>query len=190
MLPLGISKTTIDPREQHSKIGMPVGEHGCASLSSPSPESDAQIPSLKLSLLLPTIERGGSEDALNAPPATEAWIAARLRVCQSLFFTPDQTEGVTKLVVQRWIDLVGHLPGPVLAAAFDEWEATKTHRPSPAHIKQIADDKIGRAVAVAAVEEEPFVPVRELTDDEIERRQAIAREFGFGGAFSQRGVPK
>lgn len=125
--------------------------------------------------------------ALAAPPPSAQWIEVRVRALASLYFVPDERPEVLAMAMQRWVAIIGEMPGPLAAWAFDEWERTRTHRPSPAHIRQIGSRRRAEIVALLpqAPEPRPEAPaVSPEARGRIDRAMAAMRDgLGFDAAL-------
>ncbi len=77
-----------------------------------------------------------------------------------------------------WQKALGELPGPVVAYAFDRWEAEREHRPSPAHIGNVGRHRWQEQARTAQLAERkperPFEPAAELTAAEKDQRAVVA----------------
>jgi hypothetical protein len=115
-------------------------------------------------------------------PMTAEHIAQRLRVVRINYFVTDMTEAESKAWLLSWVKALRGIPARFIAEAFDDWFAEETRRPSFADIGNHARKNMADAHRRIR-EDTPREPEPEpepLTDAEIERRQEIMAEYGFG----------
>lgn len=137
------SKTTTSPVARNSLIGVGHGSPGSTAPISDRSTDREMVARKHVFAQLPNTPEQCSEfrAALSAPPASPQWIEVRVRALASLYFVPNERPEVLAMAMQRWVAIIGEVPGPLAAWAFDEWERTQTHRPSPAHIRQLASKR-------------------------------------------------
>lgn len=114
--------------------------------------------------------------AVDAPLPTPEWLTARIEASLSLYYRPDVSDEVDLLAHQLWLDVLSDLPQDALEQAFGEWERKQTHRPSPAHIRELAERRIETLDQAPRAEDYPFGP-NVITADELEHRRRIAAEM-------------
>ncbi len=120
---------------------------------------------------------------------TAEHIVERLRIMRINYFVPDMTEDERKAWLLSWVKALRRIPARFTADAFDDWFAEKTKRPTFADIgnharKNMADaHRRIREDTPRQPEPAPAPP----TEAQIERREEIMAEYGFGpGAVKPR----
>jgi len=173
------SRTTTLPRAASSPTGTDLGSPGSTAHIA-SARSDAAIPDLTRGLQQAAISPDACSEfraAIHAPPATDQWLEFRVRACLSLYYRPDEDARLEGATIALWQKALGKLPGPVVAHAFDTWEAEREHRPAPGHIANIArrrwQEQAHAAHLAEREPERPFEPVV-LTEAEQEQRAVVS----------------
>lgn len=104
----------------------------------------------------------------------------RAKQCLALFFEVDRTAEDRVGVLEAFGKALRFQPKWAVSQAFDEWERTMTHRPSPANIVKLANDAVKplhaeiRRREAATILDEPKEPPASP-----EARARILAEAGF-----------
>lgn len=94
----------------------------------------------------------------------------------SHYYQPASDEVIDQLAMTDWITALGDLPKQAVADACEEWVRNSPRRPTPAHIRQRALDRIEKPNAPKR-DERPFGPVAD-TPFELEIRRQVSEELG------------
>lgn len=83
------------------------------------------------------------QTAIRLPSQPEKTLQ-RANVCLAAYFEPDRDPAVKAGLLEAFVVALAPYPAWATAQAFDEWMATRKHRPSPADIAEIARAKTRR----------------------------------------------
>lgn len=72
----------------------------------------------------------------------KAKILKRANVCLALYWSEDRDESVKAGMLESFVRVLSSVPAWAALRGFDDWEAVGTHRPSPAHIRQLAEARL------------------------------------------------
>ena len=111
-----------------------------------------------------------------ATPANSEWIAGRLQTLLSHYFQPGQDMMVSAAAGSDWMNILAKYPQVVIETACDEWMASKSHRPTPAHMVEICERHLKRITSAIPKQAEPAPQVNRIQADKA--KQIIQEVLG------------
>lgn len=187
------------PKDQPSKIGMPLGERGLEMLSSlpvhVPPETVEDITRSWQDLLHTPLGSKSERDTLEeamlhlSKPAPAKWITGRIASLLAQYFQGDISEGMMKSIADDWYHELREFPAWAIAKAVRWWigkdNPDRRKKPMAGDIAERAQKELGPiAVARAAIRrfDSGFVPMIEQAPKERiskERADEIMAQAGF-----------
>lgn len=118
---------------------------------------------------------------LHDEPITARKLAERLAVMRHLYWTAEATDAERQALLVVWTEALSGTPAPFVVAAFGEWFATGTHRPTPGHIAKRAREleahaRNRRENLARSLNHAPLAPAAP-DEAELRRRRDLAAEM-------------
>lgn len=117
-------------------------------------------------------------EPMRKTPQTAVDLGAKIKTLLSFYWRHEDDARLSMANLAAWQDDLGAFPMWAVDEAMTEWRRTRTHRPTPAHIRGMCLDLIGgvsQAVQVAEAEPEPE---RKPKDPEtMARVDAVVEDF-------------
>jgi len=121
------------------------------------------------------------ETLANDAPKPSGWIVRRVGALLSHFFQPGSDEEIRMLAERDWVMALRSLPGWSVERALDEMAWESTRRPTPAAVRQRAEQLLGHYTAELIRRkraEEEAEEERNRVIPSPERKAEIAAELG------------
>lgn len=114
-------------------------------------------------------------------PAEPEAIATNMGRVMVSYYTPSQTPQEVAQVIDNFVEALADLPQWAISEACREWLRDGKHRPSPAHIRELAGKHVGRVHAELRRRVNEAPPAESVTAETRQRRIAQVQELVAAG---------